>query len=195
MKENKAKLRLIFGAVVLFIIVFVFILYYNMYNRFDINVSPNNYNLKNTQEAKKYFDFILRQIEPKKLRRFIEFNDAIIKADYTDSSTGFTVIDSLKVSGYQNMFNEMFKKDQSDYDNYPVTNRFKDKFSNIGLYKYFELSGDELYCEISLNNEILIEEYCDVSLDGTPKYIIEKTFLYILDLNGNVDNIELLNRE
>ena len=89
------------------------------------------------------------------------------------------------------LFMSMFDKERTNFDDCPVTNNFKEKFTE-NLLKYFNLiESDDCESNCLLNREdkeITVEVYGNFK-NTEPTYWITHHFHYTLDDEGNVDDV------
>lgn len=183
---NKKKILIIFLILVLLVIA----AYVVKKHQFDVNKSPADYNLNTMKNKSKYLEFVKKYIEPKKLGNFlnVEYVD-FFQVEKYDSG-----IDSLKwfqYEAYTELFNQMFDKNRKGFDDCPVSEKYKNKFGN-NLFEYFKFSNvsdSSIDCGITTKDKILdVTEAGDFNL-GEPGYVYYHHFHYVLDDEGNVDDI------
>ena len=176
--RNKKCLILLVITIILMLALLSIIIKQKFY-RYDVNMKIIKYDLR--QEKDDYLNYLKKLINPIKLRNFID----------NDAATGEDVIDQMMLDGYKYLFNSLFSNNQINFDECPVTKKFKEKF-NDNLLNYFNLNESE-DCEsmCSLNRkdkEIIVEVYGNFK-NTEPTYWTTHHFHYTLDDEGNVDDI------
>lgn len=199
LKENQMlKNKYIKNIIIFIIILILFLIMHLGYSililkeqknavHFDLTKSPSSYQFKTYDDKKIYFEYIADFIEPKKLKNFIDF-DNLVMYDYSDEATADDCINYLKFEAYTNLISSLFNKNRVNFDDCPVTDNFKTKFS-INLYNYFGIDADDIYCHKEIDNKIIVEEYKDIMQDGTPLNTTLKYFHYVLSNDGEIDDI------
>ena len=183
---NKKKVLII--LLITIVLVICFCLLNNSFKRYDINRRINSYDLQKSKDE--YIDYLKESIYPIKLRAFID-NDYITFSQYNDTATGHSIKNQMEFVGYEILFNSMFDKERTNFDDCPVTKNFKDKF-NSNLLDYFKLKESE-DCESMCSlyrkdKEIIVEVYGNFK-NTEPTYWTKHHFHYTLDDEGNVDDI------
>lgn len=93
---------------------------------------------------------------------------------------------------YESLINLMFDKGIDNYDDYPVTDKFK-KENLGGLFKKYELNDDDHYSySIFVDKDkqaIKIYEYYDESFYGDTKKVRELNLMYSLNSDKYIDDI------
>ena len=190
MKNNKKLFLTIIVSVMMFLLIFM--IYKKSNNRFDINNSLGNYNLNDDKVKEEYLNYIKGTIYPIKLRQFIN-NLYINHEQYKNTATGDVIKNQMEFIGYKMLFMSMFNKSRTNFDDCPVSDKFKEKF-NTNLLEYFNLTASE-DCESNcmLNREkqeIIVEVYGNFE-NTEPTYQNNHYFHYTLDSDGNVDDVML----
>ena len=186
MKVNKRYMII----VVLIITIFIALFYINTVKTFDIKMEIKNYQLTNSKVKDNYMNYLKKYIKVNKLMDFI-INDYVALSPMSETATGEDVIKAMEFVGYKMLFKSMFDKTRTNFDDCPVTERFKEKF-NTNLLEYFNLIASE-DCESNclLNHdkqEITVEVYGNFE-NIEPTYQNTHHFRYTLDSNGNVDDV------
>ena len=185
----KKKSKLVYFILVIGIIIVICPIW-KLNKSYDINASIKSVKINNSEELKKYHGFLLKYISPKKLANFSNYNDISV-VGYTEKANGYTVLDDMKYDAYRRMFNRMFDKDRENFDDCPVTDSFKKKF-NTNLFKYFDLkNSDSSLVDSSLDKENKTLDVTEAGdfVAGEPGYIYYHHFHYVLDEEGNVDDV------
>ena len=188
MKNNKKLFLTIMIIVMMFLLIFM--IYKKSNNKFDINNSLGNYNLNDDKVKEEYLNYIKETIYPIKLRQFIN-NLYINHEQYKNTATGDAIKNQMEFMGYKMLFMSMFNKSRINFDDCPVTEKFKEKF-NTNLLEYFNLIASE-DCESNclLNRdkqEITVEVYGNFE-NTEPTYQNTHHFHYTIDNDGNVDDV------
>ncbi|MBP3201096.1 MAG: hypothetical protein J6M39_05575 [Lachnospiraceae bacterium] len=186
MKVNKRYMII----VVLIITIFIALFYINTVKTFDIKMEIKNYQLTNSQVKDNYMNYLKKYIKVNKLMDFI-INDYVALSPMSETATGEDVIKAMEFVGYKMLFKSMFDKTRINFDDCPVTEKFKEKF-NTNLLEYFNLIASE-DCESNcmLNREkqeITVEVYGNFE-NTEPTYQNTHHFHYTLDSEGNVDDV------
>ena len=184
----KIKKMIIF-IILIFIIGFAIIFFMSKFfiRKFDLEKSPKSYNFKTYDEEKEYLKYIANFVKPNKLKNFIDF-DRLTLYEYSEKATGNDVIEYIEFEAYNNLIPSLFDKDRKDFDDCPVTENFKQKFKT-NLYEYFKIDAEDIYCYKETNYKIAVEEYNNITRDGTPLNMVKKHYTYALDENGNIDDV------
>ena len=158
--------------------------------KYDINAQISSYNLQSYEQENEYMNFIKNQIEPVELQKFID-NDFVPTSLIDGTDTGKNMKEMMEFIGYKMLFMSMFDKSRTNFDDCPVTEKFKEKF-NTNLLEYFNLIASE-DCESNcmLNREkqeIIVEVYGNFE-NTEPTYQNTHHFHYTLDSEGNVDDV------
>lgn len=168
----------------------IFCVFYICKKHYDITEPPKKYVLKTDSEQKKYVSFIKNYIKPKKLGNFLNIK-RIHFSFINEYENGNDALEWFKYEGYKELFYQMFDKKRNGYNDCPVTDNFKNKFVN-NLFKYFkfeDVDDSEINCILSIDDKkIEITEMGDFNL-GEPGYIFYHHFHYVLDDEGNVDDV------
>ena len=98
MLNNKKVLLVSFVILVIFII----ILSVTKKNTYDIEKAVVEYDISNEKIKYEYLDYLKKQMNPKKLRNFID-NDYIYLENYNENANGYSVIRDMNVEGYSNL--------------------------------------------------------------------------------------------
>ena len=158
--------------------------------KYDINAQISSYNLQSYEQENEYMNFIKNQIEPVELQKFID-NDFVPTSLIDGTDTGKNMKEMMEFIGYKMLFMSMFDKSRTNFDDCPVSDKFKEKF-NTNLLEYFNLTASE-DCESNcmLNREkqeIIVEVYGNFE-NTEPTYQNNHHFHYTLDSDGNVDDV------
>ena len=158
--------------------------------KYDINAQISSYNLQSYEQENEYMNFIKKQIKPVGLQKFID-NDFVPTSLLDGTDTGKNMKEMMEFIGYKMLFMSMFDKTRTNFDDCPVTEKFKEKF-NTNLLEYFNLIASE-DCESNclLNREkqeITVEVYGNFE-NTEPTYQNTHHFHYTLDSDGNVDDV------
>jgi hypothetical protein len=188
---NAAKRRNIMTTAIIILIVVVVLIIYKFNNlNYNIDNKVLNYNLTNKNDRNAYIDYLKNYVYPEKLRSFVN-NDYINFDQYTNEADGNIVVEQLEFNGYKRLFNSMFDKDRTNFDDCPVTEKFKEKFKT-NLFDYYNLSKSEdcqkicsLYCQ---EKDIKVEVFGNFK-NTEPTYWTTHHFKYTLDKDGNVDDV------
>ena len=184
----KKVLFVVAGIIVLLIGIMVF--KNQTINRYDINSSIGNYNLHSYEKKNEYMNFLEEKIYPVEIRKFID-NDFVPMSLLGKEDTGKDMMELMEFIGYKMLFMSMFDKERTNFDDCPVTNNFKEKFTE-NLLKYFNLiESDDCESNCLLNREdkeITVEVYGNFK-NTEPTYWITHHFHYTLDDEGNVDDV------
>ena len=188
MKNNKKLFLTIIVIVMMFLLIFM--IYKKSNNKFDINNSLGNYNLNDDKVKEEYLNYLKKYIKVNKLMDFI-INDYVALSPMSETATGEDVIKAMEFVGYKMLFMSMFDKTRINFDDCPVTEKFKEKF-NTNLLEYFNLIASE-DCESNclLNREkqeITVEVYGNFE-NTEPTYQNTHHFHYTLGSDGNVDDV------
>lgn len=190
---NKKKVILIMVLVVAAAIVAYF---FNFTNKsYDIDAPMNKYGFTSSNVSGAYLDSIKKNIYPEKIRKYI-VNEYVPISILRDEATGNEVIELMKLIGYEEVFKSLFDKNRNNFDDCPVTEKFKSKF-NTNLLKYFnidEIENLEINCTVNIEDkEFKLETYGinGYSANLEPNYFRTYNFRYTLDSDGNVDDIVL----
>ena len=188
---NAVKRRNIMAAAIIILIVVVVLTIYK-FNSLNYNIDNKvlNYNLTNKNDRDAYIDYLRNYVYPEKLRSFVN-NDYINFDQYTNEADGNIVVEQLEFNGYKRLFNSMFDKDRTNFDDCPVTEKFKEKFKT-NLFDYYNLSKSEdcqKICSLyRQENEIKVEVFGNFK-NTEPTYWTTHHFKYTLDKDGNVDDV------
>ena len=183
--KNKKIMITFFVIIVAFIILLKLTI-----KKYSIDDDIRNLNLKTELDKKIYYATIINYIEPKKLSNFVNYTDMNLTG-YSDKANGYTILDDIKYEAYRNLFVKMFDKNKKNFDDCPVTKNFTNKF-NDNLFKFFKFENKEdsfVSCSIDRQNFILDVTEAGDFVAGEPNYIFYHHFHYILDDEGNVDDI------
>ena len=176
-------------AIILFIIIFILILY-NKRNGYSVNATIGNYNIQDEKIEEEYLNFLKENIKPLKIRKFIE-NDFVPTSLLSKDNTGKDMIELMKFIGYEFLFDSLFDKERTNFNDCPVTDSFKNKF-NINLFDYFKIKESEdckVDCSIEYKEQNLIVEVYGNFENTEPTYWKTYHFHYTLDDEGNVDDV------
>ncbi len=187
MKNRKYIALMIFSLII--IVLFV-VLKNHKYTKYDIDSKIGSYDLSNGVVEDAYMEYLKEYIYPVKLRAFIK-NNFVSTSLLSKENTGNDMIDLMKDTGYEILFNDLFYKNKIDFDYCPVTDNFKKKFNN-SLLDYYNLRHSDS-CEIdclinSIEKKLIVELYDDFN-NTEPTYYKTHHFHYALDSEGNVDDV------
>lgn len=173
------------------IIASAFIVAKNRIN-YDINESPSKYSLSSVRERTDYTNFIKKYLKPSKLNNFLnvqKIHYEVVKK----YASGIGALNWFKYEAYTELFYQLFDKNRNNFDDCPLSSNFKLKFKN-NLFDYFNLNDVAdctVSCGIDMKNNVLnIEEAGDFVV-GEPGYIFYHHFHYVLDDEGNIDDVIL----
>ena len=159
-------------------------------NIYDVNMPIRNYDFSDYKVEDEYINHLKKDIYPIKIRSFID-NDFIPTNLLSEDDTGKEMIELMRFIGYKMLFNSMFDKSRTNFDDCPVTEKFKEKF-NTNLLKHFNLIISEdcrSNCLLNLEeNNIKVEVYGNFE-NTEPTYWKTYHFHYTLDNEGNVDDV------
>ena len=155
---------------------------------YNLDEKPINYKVDTKKGREEYFGYLKQYIKPQKLLNFIDAND-VNSIEY--NSDGKAMIAWLLHRAYGNMFKSLFTIKSNSFDNCPVTEKFLKKF-DMNLSDYFNLSYDEIWVDTSTLNQIIeVEARSGITLDGDAEHAMLYRFKYMLDEDGNVDDVIL----
>ena len=188
---NAVKRRNIMTATIIILIVVAVLIIYK-FNNFNYNIDNKalNYNLTNKNDRDAYIDYLKNYVYPEKLRSFVN-NDYINFDQYTNEADGNIVVEQLEFNGYKRLFNSMFDKDRTNFDDCPVTEKFKEKFKT-NLFDYYNLSKSEdcqKICSLYRQEKDIKVEVFGNFKNTEPTYWTTHHFKYTLDKDGNVDDV------
>lgn len=186
MLKNKKVLLILFAILAIYIVL-LFVMKKSIY---DIDKAVVEYDINNDKIKYEYLDYLKKQLNPQKLSNFID-NDYIYLENYNKNANGYSVIREMTVEGYSNLFISMFDKERVNFDDCPVTEKFRKKFNN-NLSSYFGLMNEEdaqINCILDYNeSKIELKEYSNFK-NFEPTVIYNHYFHYTLDDEGNVDDV------
>lgn len=186
MLKNKKVLLILFAILAIYIVL-LFVMKKSIY---DIEKVVVEYDISNDKIKYEYLDYLKKQLNPQKLSNFID-NDYIYLENYNKNANGYSVIREMTVEGYSNLFNSMFDKERTNFDDCPVTERFRKKFDN-NLSSCFGLMNEDdaqINCTLDYNErKIELKEYSNFK-NFEPTSIYNYYFHYTLDSEGNVDDV------
>ncbi len=186
MLKNKKVLLILFAILAIYIVL-LFVMKKNIY---DIDKAVVEYDISNDKIKYEYLDYLKKQLNPQKLSNFID-NDYIYLENYNENANGYSVIRDMNVEGYSNLFISMFDKERVNFDDCPVTEKFRKKFNN-NLSSYFGLMNEDdaqINCTLDYNeSKIELKEYSNFK-NFEPTVIYNHYFHYTLDDEGNVDDV------
>lgn len=192
MLKNKKVLLILFAILAIYIVL-LFVMKKSIY---DIDKAVVEYDISNDKIKYEYLDYLKKQLNPQKLSNFID-NDYIYLENYNKSANGYSVIREMTVEGYSNLFISMFDKERVNFDDCPVTEKFRKKFNN-NLSSYFGLMNEDdaqINCILDYNeSKIELKEYSNFK-NFEPTSIYNYFFHYTIDSEGNVDDIILDNTD
>ena len=188
---NKKALKVI--SIALLLIIIGSLLFITTKKSFKYTMETQIANVNIVKEKNNYLEYLKQFVKPNKLQKFIN-NGYINLSSYKETATGADVIWELYYEAYDNLFISMFNKSRTDFNDCPVTDNFKTKFST-NLIDYFNLYASENYnvnCSLDIENkDFTIEIY---GIEGysenlEPNYSSTYNFHYTLDDERNVDDI------
>lgn len=190
LKINRKKCICIFFLVIIYLLIY----FYNSfikYSKYNINVSPKTYGFEHRFDEKNYLEFIKKNIKPKKLLNFIDLENLYI--DDVFQNDGITFLNYIKKYGYQNLFNYLFNKNTTTFSNCPCTVDFQKKFTKNLSYEFDLIKTEDttITCEIDYSFNKLTVYVESNYVVGEPENIDTYTFIYYLDDEGNIDDIEV----
>ena len=192
MLKNKRVLLVLFAILAIYIVL-SFVMKKSIY---DIEKAVVEYDISNDKIKYEYLDYLKKQLNPQKLSNFID-NDYIYLENYNKNANGYSVIREMTVEGYSNLFISMFDKERVNFDDCPVTEKFREKFNN-NLSSYFGLMNEDdaqINCILDYNeSKIELKEYSNFK-NFEPTSIYNYFFHYTIDSEGNVDDIILDNTD
>ena len=192
MLKNKKVLLILFAILAIYIVL-LFVMKKSIY---DIDKAVVEYDISNDKIKYEYLDYLKKQLNPQKLSNFID-NDYIYLENYNKNANGYSVIREMTVEGYSNLFISMFDKERVNFDDCPVTEKFRKKFNN-NLSSYFGLMNEDdaqINCILDYNeSKIELKEYSNFK-NFEPTSIYNYFFHYTIDSEGNVDDIILDNTD
>ena len=162
---------------------------------YDIDAPINKYGFTSSNVRGAYLDSIKKNIYPEKIKKYI-VNEYVPISILRDDATGNEVVELMKLIGYEQMFKSLFDKNRSNFDDCPVTEKFKSKF-NTNLIKSFNIEEKEkadVDCKLNVDKkefEIEIQGFDGYSANLEPNYFRTYHFGYALDADGNIDDIFL----
>ena len=182
--------KIMTAAIIILIVVVVLIIY--KFNNLNYNIDNKvlNYNLTNKNDRVAYIDYLKNYVYPEKLRSFVN-NDYINFDQYTNEADGNIVVEQLEFNGYKRLFNSMFDKDRTNFDDCPVTEKFKEKFKT-NLFDYYNLSKSEdcqKICSLYRQEKDIKVEVFGNFKNTEPTYWTTHHFKYTLDKDGNIDDV------
>ena len=186
MLNNKKALLVSFVILVIFII----ILYVTKKNTYDIEKAVIEYNINNDETKYEYLDYLKKQLNPQKLNNFIDY-DYIYLENYNENANGYSVIRDMNVEGYSNLFISMFDKERVNFDDCPVTEKFRKKFDNnlSSCFGVMDEEDSQIDCILYYDeNKIELKEYSNFK-NFEPTVIYNHYLHYTLDDEGNVDDV------
>ena len=187
MKKDKLKIVMVIGLV---IIIAIMILLSKKQKNYNLEDRIEKYDLNVYQNKEKLIDYLKQDIKPVKIRNFID-SKYVSTSVFNEDATIKDVLQLTNMIGYKMLFKSMFDKTRINFDDCPVTEKFKEKF-NTNLLEYFNLIASE-DCESNcmLNREkqeITVEVYGNFE-NTEPTYQNTHHFHYTLDSDGNVDDV------
>lgn len=179
-------------ATTLLLIVMMVIIYLNLNSRVDYKIENqiNIYDLKNEKNREDYLNYVKKLVKPKEIEKFVK-NEYIDIELLDNQATGYDVVEIMKIEGYEELFNSLFDRSRLNYDDCPVTTSFKNKYGN-NLAEYYNLvidDNDEVYVKININRKELVVDVLSDFLLGTPQKTSRNYYYYVLDDDGNVDDV------
>ena len=187
MKKDKFRSIVI---VCLVIIIVIMLLLSRKQENYNLEDKIKKYELNVFQNKEKLINYLKKDIKPVKIRNFID-SKYVSTSVFNEDATIKDVLQLTNLIGYKMLFMSMFNKSRTNFDDCPVTEKFKEKF-NTNLLKYFNLIASE-DCESNclLNRdkqEITVEVYSNFE-NTEPTYQNTHHFHYTLDSDGNVDDV------
>jgi CRISPR/Cas system endoribonuclease Cas6 (RAMP superfamily) len=187
MKKDKLKIVMVIGLI---IIIAIMILLSKKQKNYNLEDKIEKYDLNVYQNKEKLIDYLKEGIKPVEIRKFIDSKYVSISV-FNEDATIRDVLHLTNFIGYKMLFMSMFDKTRTNFDDCPVTEKFKEKF-NTNLLEYFNLIASE-DCESNclLNREkqeITVEVYGNFE-NTEPTYQNTHHFHYTLDSDGNVDDV------
>ena len=184
------KNRKLICLTILIVIVLSLLIYNFNIKKYDMDSSFNGVKINSKQDFNNYLSYIKKHIRPKELAAFVNYNSLHL-SNFTDKATGHTVLRQMKFYAYKELFNELFNRDRKNFDDCPVTENFKQKFKpNVfHYYKFNDREDSSINCGIDDNALLLNVNEAGDFIAGEPGYIYYHHFHYILDEEGNVDDI------
>ena len=187
MKKDKLKIVMVIGLVIIIAIIILLIKKQKKYNLED---KIEKYELNIYQNKDKLINYLKKEIKPVKIRNFIDSKYVSISV-FNEDATIRDVLNLTNFIGYKMLFMSMFDKSRTNFDDCPVTEKFKEKF-NTNLLEYFSLIASEdceSNCMLNRENQaITVEVYGDFE-NTEPTYQNTHHFHYTLDSEGNVDDV------
>lgn len=186
---DRKKSILIIALTIIIVIISVIVINNNK-KQYSIDALVDDYDLSDVNVENEYLDYLKEYIYPIKLRDYIE-NNFVPTSLLGGKDNGNDMIVLMKEIGYEILFNSMFNGKRENFDDCPVTNNFKQKFS-INLFEYFELNkcdDAEVNCLLNSHNKDLVVEIFGNFKNTEPTYHVTHHFKYNLDTEGNVDDI------
>lgn len=162
---------------------------------YDIDAPINKYGFTSSNVSGAYLDSIKKNIYPEKIRKYI-VNEYVPISILRDDATGNEVVELMKLIGYEQMFKSLFDKNRSDFEDCPVTEKFKSRF-NANLITFFNIEEKEkadVDCNLNVDKkefEIEIQGFDGYSTNLEPNYFRTYHFIYTLDADGNIEDIFL----
>ena len=187
--KKKNIIEMLFLLIII-VIVMSWLLSKNKKNRYSIDAMVEKYDLHNVEIENGYLNYLKEYIYPVKLRDFVE-NIYVPTSLLGGEDTGKETIILMKEVGYDFLFNSLFDKERTNYDDCPVTDSFKNKF-NTNLFNYFNIKESEdckVDCSIEYKEKNLIVEVYGNFENTEPTYWKTYHFHYTLDNEGNVDDV------
>ena len=187
MKKDKFRSIVI---VCLAIIIVIMLLLSRKQENYNLEDKIKKYDLNVFQNKEKLINYLKKDIKPVKIRNFID-SKYVSTSVFNEDATIKDVLQLTNMIGYKMLFMSMFDKTRTNFDDCPVTEKFKEKF-NTNLLEYFNLIASE-DCESNclLNREkqeITVEVYGNFE-NTEPTYQNTHHFHYTLDSDGNVDDV------
>ena len=187
MKKDKFRSIVI---VCLAIIIVIMLLLSRKQENYNLEDKIKKYDLNVFQNKEKLINYLKKDIKPVKIRNFID-SKYVSTSVFNEDATIKDVLQLTNMIGYKMLFMSMFNKSRTNFDDCPVTEKFKEKF-NTNLLEYFNLIASE-DCESNclLNREkqeVIVEVYGNFE-NTEPTYQNTHHFHYTLDSDGNVDDV------
>lgn len=156
---------------------------------YSLDEPPIKYGVDVSKSAKtEYFEYLKQYIKPNELLDFI--SEKNLYDGFYDES-GNKMIEWLFHRAYGNMIRSMFDINRTDFNDCAVTENFIEKF-NTNLNSYFDIGGEDCNIEVYTDDKtIKYTKWWNLGPDGDPANGWLYVFKYILDEEGNVDDIVL----
>ena len=155
---------------------------------YSLEEQPIKYKVNTKKGREEYFEYIKQYIKPIKLLSFVTEKD-LTSLEY--NTNGNEMLKWLVKVGYINMIESMFDTSRANCEDCAVTKKFLEKF-NTNLNDYFDIGGEENWIEVYTTDKIIkYTKRWNIMLDGEAEYAMLYRFKYMLDEDGNVDDVIL----